>query len=85
MAQSDSVQDPKERALRQDVASFGHLCTLGVSDTCLSAVDRVTCVQGLQTAVPQHWGQTSDIFTLFGISSCYGLLVPFPSPSVASG
>lgn len=48
MAQSDSVQDPKERALSQDVASFGHLCTLGVSDTCLSAVDRVTCVQSVR-------------------------------------
>lgn len=45
MAQSDPVQDSMERALGQDVTSFGYLYPLRVSDMCPSAVSRVTlCV-----------------------------------------
>lgn len=45
MAQSYPVQDPMERALSEDVTSFGHLYTLRVSDKYLSAVGgRVTCM-----------------------------------------
>lgn len=68
MAQSDPVQDLMERALSQNVTSFGHLYTPRVSDMYLSAVGKVTCVmaegEGLQTALFQHWGKTSDVFTL---------------------
>lgn len=82
-----------ERALSQDVTSFGHLYMPRVSDMYLSAVDRATCVpmwnvegEGLQTALPQHWGQTSDVFTLFGVSTCMGCLSPIPhSPALGDG
>ena len=81
MAQSDSVQDPKERALNQDVASFGHLCTLGVSDTCLSAVDRVTCVQSVRGSRLQFLS-TGDKHLIFShcleSAAVVGCLSPFP-------